>query len=114
MRDTSRAPRCALRMSAPAVWVDRVVASTLSRGSGGRQPLSRGGTGSDSVRYGGGPSLGCMVDKDADRAALRALLVTRRARVSPQQAGLALVGSRLGVAGRPREEVALLAGISVE
>src|SRR3954451_4456686 len=113
MRDTSRAPRCALRMSAPAVWVDRVVASTLSRGSGGRQPLSRGGTGSDSVRYGGGPSLGCMVDKDA-RAALRAFLVTRRARVSPAEAELAVIGSRRRVPGLRREEVAMLAGISVE
>src|SRR3954465_8571679 len=113
IRDTSRAPRCALRMSAPAAWVGRVVASTLSRGSGGRQPLSRGGTGSDSVRYGGGPSLGCMVDKDA-RAALRAFLVTRRARVSPAEAELAVIGSRRRVPGLRREEVAMLAGISVE
>src|SRR4051812_50040062 len=80
-------------MSAPAVGVGRVVASTLSRGSGGRQSLSRGGTGSDSVRYGDGPSLGCMVDKDAARAALRAFLVTRRARVSPAEAGLGGFGS---------------------
>src|SRR4051812_49899534 len=80
-------------MSAPAVGVGRVVASTLSRGSGGRQPLSRGGTGSDSVRYGGGPSLGFMVDKDAARAALRAFLVTRRARVSPAEAGVAVLRS---------------------
>src|SRR3954453_15831922 len=114
IRDTSRAPRCALRMSAPAVGVGRVVASTLSRGSGGRQPLSRGGTGSDSVRHGGGPSLGCMVDKDAARAALRAFLVTRRARVSPAEAGLAVIGSRRRVPGLRREEVAMLAGISVE
>src|SRR4051812_50089298 len=81
-------------MSAPAAWVGRVVASTLSRGSGGTQPLSRGGTGSDSVPYGGGPSLGFMVDKDAARAALRAFLVTRRARVSPAEAGLARLRSR--------------------
>src|SRR3954470_2145595 len=101
-------------MSAPAVWVGRVIASTLSRGSGGRQPLSRGGTGSYPVRYGGGPSLGCMVDKDAARAALRAFLVTRRARVSPAEAGLAVIGSRRRVPGLRREEVAILAGISVE
>src|SRR3954469_6754867 len=114
IRDTSRAPRCALRMSAPAVWVGRAVASTLSRPSGGRQPLSRGGTGSDSVRYGGGSSLGCMVDKDGARAALRAFLVTRRARVSPAEAGLAVIGSRRRVPGLRREEGAMLAGISVE
>src|SRR3954451_10941724 len=101
-------------MSAPAVWVGRVVASTLSGGNGDRQPLSRGGTRSDSVRYGGGPSLGFMVDKDAARAALRAFLVTRRARVSPAEAGLAVIGSRRRVPGLRREEVAMLAGISVE
>src|SRR4051794_19053824 len=114
IRDTLRAPRCALRMSAPAVWVGRVVASTLSQGSGGREPLSRGGTGSASVRYERRPSLGCMVDKDAARAALRAFLVTRRARVSPSEAGLAVIGSRRRVPGLRREEVAMLAGISVE
>src|SRR3954466_5449969 len=101
-------------MSTPAVWVGRVVASTLSRGSGGRQSLSRGGTGSNSVRYGGAPTLGCMVDKDAARAALRAFLVTRRARVSPAEAGLTAIGSRRRVPGLRREEVAMLAGISVE
>jgi transcriptional regulator with XRE-family HTH domain len=63
---------------------------------------------------GGGPSLGCMVDKDAARAALRAFLVTRRARVSPAEAGLAVIGSRRRVPGLRREEVAMLAGISVE
>ncbi len=55
-----------------------------------------------------------MVDKDAARAALRAFLVTRRARVSPEAAGLDVVASRRRVAGLRREEVAMLAGISVE
>jgi transcriptional regulator with XRE-family HTH domain len=55
-----------------------------------------------------------MVDKDAARAALRAFLVTRRARVSPAEAGLAVIGSRRRVPGLRREEVAMLAGISVE
>src|SRR4051812_10771813 len=114
IRDTSRAPRCALRMSAPALWVGGVVPPTLPWTSGDRQPLWRGGTGSASVRPGGGPSLGCMVDKDAARAALRAFLVSRRARVTPQEAGLAVVASRRRVPGLRREEVALLAGISVE
>src|SRR3954462_5685957 len=114
IRDTSRASRSALRMSAPDVWVGRVVVSTLHSGTGGRQPLSRGGTGSASVRPGGGPSLGCMVDKDVARAALRAFLVSRRARVTPQEAGLSVVVSRRRVDGLRREEVAMLAGISVE
>jgi transcriptional regulator with XRE-family HTH domain len=55
-----------------------------------------------------------MADKDAARAALREFLVTRRARVSPDEAGLAVVASRRRVAGLRREEVAMLAGISVE
>src|SRR4051812_25704117 len=114
IRDTSRAPRCALRMSAPAVVVGRVVTSTLSRGIAGSQLLSRGGTRSDSLRQGHRSSLGCMADKDAARAALRAFLVSRRARVSPQEAGLAVVAARRRVAGLRREEVAMLAGISVE
>src|SRR4051794_12918424 len=114
IRDTSRAPRCALRMSAPAVVVGRVVTSTLSRGIAGSQLLSRGGTRSDSLRQGHRSSLECMADKDAARAALRAFLVSRRARVSPQEAGLAVVAARRRVAGLRREEVAMLAGISVE
>jgi transcriptional regulator with XRE-family HTH domain len=55
-----------------------------------------------------------MADKDPARAALRAFLVTRRARVSPDEAGLAVVASRRRVSGLRREEVAMLAGISVE
>jgi len=55
-----------------------------------------------------------MVDKDVARAALRAFLVSRRARVTPQEAGLSVVVSRRRVAGLRREEVAMLAGISVE
>src|SRR3954454_17151184 len=112
LRDTSRAPRCALRMSAPAVVVGRVVTSTLSRGIAGSQLLSRGGTRSDSLRQGHRSSLGCMADKDAARAALRAFLVSRRGRVSPQEAGLAVVAARRRVAGLRREEGAMLGGIS--
>lgn len=43
---------------------------------------------------------------------IRAFLTSRRARVTPQQAGLASYGSRR-VAGLRREEVAVLAGVSV-
>jgi transcriptional regulator with XRE-family HTH domain len=55
-----------------------------------------------------------MVDRDAARAALRAFLGTRRARVSPEEAGLAVIASRRRVPGLRREEVAMLAGISAE
>jgi transcriptional regulator with XRE-family HTH domain len=45
---------------------------------------------------------------------IREFLTTRRARLSPEQAGLSLYGGRRRVSGLRREEVALLAGISVE
>jgi transcriptional regulator with XRE-family HTH domain len=45
---------------------------------------------------------------------LRDFLTSRRARVTPEQAGLPDYGGRRRVAGLRREEVALLAGISVE
>ena len=45
---------------------------------------------------------------------IRDFLVTRRARITPEQAGLPAYGSKRRVPGLRREEVALLAGISVE
>ena len=45
---------------------------------------------------------------------LREFLSTRRAKITPQQAGLPVFGANRRVTGLRREEVALLAGISVE
>jgi transcriptional regulator with XRE-family HTH domain len=45
---------------------------------------------------------------------LRDFLATRRAKLTPQQAGLPVFGANRRVTGLRREEVALLAGISVE
>jgi transcriptional regulator with XRE-family HTH domain len=45
---------------------------------------------------------------------IREFLTTRRARITPDQAGLRAGGSRRRVTGLRREEVAMLAGISVE
>lgn len=45
---------------------------------------------------------------------IREFLTTRRARLSPGQAGLRAYGSRRRVSGLRREEVAMVAGISVE
>jgi transcriptional regulator with XRE-family HTH domain len=45
---------------------------------------------------------------------IREFLTTRRARVTPEQAGLPTFGRHRRVTGLRREEVALLAGISVE
>jgi transcriptional regulator with XRE-family HTH domain len=45
---------------------------------------------------------------------IREFLVSRRARITPQQAGLPVFGGNRRVKGLRREEVALLAGISAE
>jgi transcriptional regulator with XRE-family HTH domain len=52
-----------------------------------------------------------LVDAKAD---IREFLVSRRSRVTPEQAGLPIYGERRRVTGLRREEVAVLAGISVE
>jgi transcriptional regulator with XRE-family HTH domain len=48
------------------------------------------------------------------RAQIQEFLVTRRARLTPAQAGLPDFGGRRRVAGLRREEVALLAGVSID
>src|SRR6266550_8841893 len=45
---------------------------------------------------------------------IREFLTTRRARITPDRAGLRAYGHRRRVSGLRREEVAMLAGISVE
>ncbi|MHC5560725.1 helix-turn-helix transcriptional regulator [Kocuria sp. U4B] len=45
---------------------------------------------------------------------IRDFLMTRRARITPEQAGLPYVGGTRRVPGLRREEVAMLAGVSVE
>ncbi|MBW8800797.1 MAG: helix-turn-helix domain-containing protein [Streptomyces sp.] len=49
-----------------------------------------------------------------NRSEVREFLISRRAKITPQQAGLPAHGGRRRVAGLRREEVALLAGVSVE
>ena len=49
-----------------------------------------------------------------NRSEIREFLATRRARITPQQAGLPAFGGRRRVAGLRREEVAMLAGVSVD
>lgn len=70
-----------------------------------------------------GASLLSMSDRDASaaadpatdpRAEVRDFLTTRRARVTPEIAGLPLVGGHRRVPGLRREEVAMLAGVSVD
>jgi transcriptional regulator with XRE-family HTH domain len=50
----------------------------------------------------------------SDVAEIREFLTSRRAKLSPQHAGLPMYGAHRRVSGLRREEVALLAGISVE
>ena len=50
----------------------------------------------------------------SDASEVREFLTTRRAKITPQRAGLPTYGRHRRVSGLRREEVALLAGISVE
>ena len=68
------------------------------------------GNGSTPIAGAGDRSL-VGVDSGSD---VREFLATRRARITPQQAGLATSGGRRRVPGLRREEVALLAGVSVD
>ncbi|MBT2538253.1 helix-turn-helix domain-containing protein [Arthrobacter sp. ISL-69] len=49
-----------------------------------------------------------------NRMAVREFLASRRAKITPEMAGLKLYGGRRRVAGLRREEVAMLAGVSVD
>jgi transcriptional regulator with XRE-family HTH domain len=52
--------------------------------------------------------------RNAVRGEIRQFLTTRRAKLTPERAGLPRFGGRRRVPGLRREEVALLAGISIE
>jgi transcriptional regulator with XRE-family HTH domain len=55
-----------------------------------------------------------MTSRNDVRAEIRQFLTTRRAKLTPEQAGLPAYGANRRVPGLRREEVALLAGISIE
>jgi transcriptional regulator with XRE-family HTH domain len=55
-----------------------------------------------------------VTGRDGVRGEIRQFLTTRRARITPERAGLPNYGGRRRVPGLRREEVALLAGISIE
>ena len=59
------------------------------------------------------PATGVSAPADA-RTEIKDFLTTRRAKVTPQMAGLPVVGGNRRVPGLRREEVALLAGVSVD
>ncbi len=68
------------------------------------------GTGRDSL---GGVGRRSVIGMD-NRSEIREFLATRRAKLTPEQAGLPSFGGTRRVPGLRREEVALLAGVSVE
>lgn len=49
-----------------------------------------------------------------NRSEIREFLTSRRARITPQQAGLPVFGGNRRVAGLRREEVAMLSGVSID
>src|SRR3954470_2913066 len=68
------------------------------------------GTGSTSQDRPGGSTLGVV----EPRSEIREFLTSRRARITPQQAGLPVFGDTRRVPGLRREEAAMLAGVSVD
>lgn len=54
------------------------------------------------------------MDSPVQRSEVREFLASRRARLTPQQAGLPAYGGNRRVKGMRREEVAMLAGVSVD
>src|SRR5580765_7084046 len=69
-----------------------------------------GGTNSTPLRHRSGAS----VDAVDNRAEIRQFLVSRRAKVTPEQVGLPAGGGKRRVPGLRREEVAVLAGVSTD
>ena len=60
------------------------------------------------------PGTGHNVEAMDNRSEIRDFLASRRARITPEQAGLPVYGGSRRVPGLRREEVALLAGISID
>jgi MmyB-like transcription regulator ligand binding domain/Helix-turn-helix domain len=88
-----------------------IQATTHQRREG--EPAVRG-TAGDSLPATCLPNLANVVSMKDTRGEIREFLTTRRAKVTPEQAGLPRYGGRRRVAGLRRDEVAQLAGISIE
>lgn len=81
--------------------------------AGGTQRIpgtSEPGNGRPSHPYGGAPTVE-GVNRSSE---IREFLLSRRVRITPQQAGLLAYGSNRRVTGLRREEVAMLAGVSAD
>lgn len=96
-----------LRVSRQARCADT---TNESAGCGDVAGRSYPGYGRTPQRRERGPS----VDAVDNRREVREFLATRRAKITPQQAGLPFYGTKRRVPGLRREEVALLAGVSTD
>src|SRR5829696_4105515 len=83
--------------------------SAMPHGLRSRDPSERG-TDRASIATAAIPT----VEPVSPRADLRDFLVSRRSKLTPEQAGLSVYGGNRRVTGLRREEAAMLAGISVE
>jgi transcriptional regulator with XRE-family HTH domain len=72
------------------------------------------GTARDSLPGTGLPNLANVASMTDIRGEIREFLTTRRAKITPEQAGLPRYGGRRRVTGLRRDEAAQLAGISIE
>ena len=81
-----------------------MVLTPASRGQSRQEPTGHAGNG------GGRPTLGTM----DSRSEISSFLTSRRARLTPEQAGVPLYSGARRVAGLRREEVAHLAGVSAD
>src|SRR5215470_2846346 len=125
-RSSSRAPASTVTPCAPS-WravsnpipllapviraIFPVMSLTLRRPSSGRERPAEPGTGRTTLARAAGGKLEAVTV--VNRAELAAFLRARRARVSPQDAGLPAMGRRR-TPGLRRQEVAQLAGMSVD
>src|SRR4051795_10374292 len=123
MRETTRSPRCAFFIRLLPWMVQagqRRRADSDHRTSARERPgvPAVGVTSSDPHSPSRSSYSGCMTasefsPRDAVRAEIREFLSTRRARITPEQAGLpSYGGDRRRVPGLRREETALLVGVS--
>src|SRR4051794_19314998 len=100
--------------------IARIAAGLLLRGTApvdgpARVPGSHGRSGNWQCLPAGPPAPYRGPVSKADLSAeIRDFLSTRRARITPEQAGLPACGGNRRVKGLRREEVAMLAGVSVD
>jgi transcriptional regulator with XRE-family HTH domain len=102
--------KIAALITTPRWLLDCLAATHPTTNTAGEGDRVKRGTGRDSHPLRRLRSVQPMDSKEG----IREFLATRRAKITPGQAGLAVYGTNRRVTGLRREEVAMLAGISVE